>query len=67
MDLTGKIVGVMQPRSGVSQRTGNSWMVQEFVLEIPGQYPRHMVSRIRERKVNETEVVEYLRCLPDKQ
>ncbi len=46
MDLTGKIVGVMQPRSGVSQRTGNSWMVQEFVLEIPGQYPRHMVFNV---------------------
>ena len=43
MDLTGRIIAVMQPRSGVSQRTGNSWMTQEYVLEIPGQYPRRMV------------------------
>ena len=46
MDLTGKIIAVMQPRSGVSQRTGNSWMVQEFVMEVPGQYPRHMVFNV---------------------
>ena len=46
MDLTGKIIAVMQPRSGVSQRTGNQWMVQEFVMEIPGQFPRHMVFNV---------------------
>jgi hypothetical protein len=43
MDLTGRIIAITQPRSGVSQRTGNSWMSQDFVIEIPGQYPRHMV------------------------
>ena len=46
MDLTGKIIAVLQARSGVSQRTGNSWMTQEYVMEIPGQYPRHMVFNI---------------------
>jgi hypothetical protein len=46
MELTGKIIAVMQPRSGVSQRTGNSWMMQDYVMEIPGQYPRHMVFNI---------------------
>ena len=46
MDLTGKIIQVMQPRSGVSQRTGNGWMVQEFVMEIPGQFTRHMVFNV---------------------
>jgi len=46
MDLTGKIISVLQPRSGVSSRTGNSWMTQEYVLEVPGQYPRHMVFNI---------------------
>ena len=43
MDLTGRIIAVMQPRSGVSARTGNAWMTQEYVLEIPGQYPKRMV------------------------
>ena len=46
MDLTGRIISVLQPRSGVSSRTGNPWMTQEYVMEIPGQYPRHMVFNI---------------------
>lgn len=36
----------MQAQSGVSQRTGNQWMSQEYVLEVPGQYPKKMVFRI---------------------
>ena len=40
MELTGRIIAVMEPRSGVSARTGNSWMTQEYVLEVPGQYPK---------------------------
>jgi len=44
MELTGKIIAVMPPRSGVSQRSGNNWMSQEYVIEVPGgMYPRKMV------------------------
>lgn len=43
MEQTGTIIAVMQPKSGTSQRTGNSWMSQEYVLEVPAQYPRRMV------------------------
>jgi len=46
MDLTGTIIAVMPAQSGVSQRTGNQWMSQEYVLEVPGQYPKKMVFRI---------------------
>lgn len=46
MDLTGKIIAVMPASSGVSQRTGNSWMSQDFVIEVPGQYPRKCVFRV---------------------
>ena len=46
MDLTGKVIAVLQAQSGVSSRTGNPWMSQEYVLEVPGQYPRKMVFRI---------------------
>ena len=42
MDATGTIIAVMQPQGGVSQRTGNTWMRQEYVLEIPAQYPRRI-------------------------
>ena len=40
MELTGKIIAVMQAKSGVSTKTGNNWMTQEYVIEVPGQYPK---------------------------
>ena len=43
MDLTGKIIAVLEPRGGVSNRTGNSWKSQDFVIEVPGQYPKKCV------------------------
>ena len=47
MELTGRIIAVMEPRSGVSARTGNAWMTQEYVIEVPGQYPKRCVFNIR--------------------
>ena len=46
MELTGRIIAIMEPRSGVSARTGNSWMTQEYVLEVPGQYPKRCLFNI---------------------
>ncbi len=46
MDLTGKIIAVLPASSGISQRTGNSWMSQDYVIEVPGQYPRKCVFRV---------------------
>ena len=46
MDLSGKIIAVLPPSSGVSQRTGNSWMSQDYVIEVPGQYPKKCVFRV---------------------
>ncbi|MCR4602976.1 MAG: DUF3127 domain-containing protein [Prevotella sp.] len=43
MDLTGKVIAIMEARSGNSQRTGNPWMIQEYVIEVPGQYSRKMM------------------------
>ena len=33
MEIQGKIRAIIQPRSGVSQSTGNPWMSQEFVMD----------------------------------
>lgn len=41
MELSGKVIAVLEPRSGVS-RTGNEWKVQEYVIETHDQYPRKM-------------------------
>lgn len=41
MELTGRIIAVQEAKSGTSSKTGNTWMMQEYVIEVPGQYPRH--------------------------
>jgi hypothetical protein len=41
MELKGKIIAVMEKRSGVSMKNGKEWASQDFVMEIPGQYPKH--------------------------
>ena len=46
MELTGKIIAVLAAQSGVSARTGNNWMSQDYVIEVPGQYPRKCLFRI---------------------
>ncbi len=46
MELTGTIIAVMPVRSGVSQRTGNTWATQEYVIEVPGQFPKRCVFTI---------------------
>lgn len=42
MEITGNIIAVLPAQSGVSQRTGNAWMRQEYVIEVPGMYPKRM-------------------------
>ncbi|MBR6194189.1 MAG: DUF3127 domain-containing protein [Prevotella sp.] len=46
MDLTGRIIAVLPAQSGVSARTGSSWMSQDYVIEVPGQYPKRCVFRL---------------------
>lgn len=43
MEISGKIIKALEVRSGVSQRTGNKWMSQQFVIETHEQYPKHCV------------------------
>ena len=43
MEITGKIIAVLEERSGTSARTGTEWKVATYVLEtISEQYPRRM-------------------------
>lgn len=41
MDLQGKVIAVVPPRSGVSAR--GEWVAQDFVIETHDTYPRKMV------------------------
>ena len=40
MDIEGKIIAALEPRSGTSAR--GEWKVQTFVIETQDQYPRKM-------------------------
>lgn len=42
MEMSGKIIKVLEARGGTSARTGNAWKVQTYVLETQEQYPRHL-------------------------
>ena len=47
MEFTGRIIQALEPRSGVSNRTGNPWKMQDFVIEeAVGQYPKRMVFNV---------------------
>ena len=53
MELSGKVIAVLEPRGGVS-KTGNSWKVQEYVIETHDQYPRKMCFDVfGEDKINQ--------------
>lgn len=63
MEITGKIIAALEPRGGVSQRTGNNWKMQEFVIETLEQYPRKCMfnvfgeDRLREMNIQVGEVL----------
>ena len=41
MEISGKIIAILQPRGGVS-KAGNEWKMQEYVIETHEQYPKKM-------------------------
>ena len=40
MEIVGKVVQILPMQQGTSQRTGNPWAIQSFVIETQEQYPR---------------------------
>ena len=38
MELAGKVIAVLEPRSGVARTSGNPWMIQEYVREYQGRW-----------------------------
>ncbi len=46
MELTGKIIAVLDARGGVSARSGNPWKSQEYVIETGGQYSKRCVFNV---------------------
>ena len=46
MEIQGKMISALPERSGTSQRTGNTWKLQEFVVETHDQYPKKMAFEV---------------------
>lgn len=47
MEFTGRIIKALEPRGGVSARTGNPWKTQDFVIEENiGQFPKRMMFNV---------------------
>lgn len=46
MQEHGRIICVMQPRTGASQRTGEQWFSQDYVILIDGRYERRVAFSI---------------------
>lgn len=52
--VTGTIVMALQPQSGVSQKTGNQWVRQPYIIEHEhGQYPHRLVFDVSNAKIQE--------------
>ncbi len=54
MELTGKIIAVLEARGGIAKSSGNPWKIQEYVIETIEQYPHRMCfSVFGEDKINQ--------------
>ena len=54
MEIKGKIIAVMPVRTGTSQKNGEGWASQDYVIETMEQYPRRCVFNVfGEEKIKE--------------
>lgn len=51
MEITGLLVKQIAVRDGVSKTSGQPWKIGEYLVEIPGQYPRHINFRVTDGQV----------------
>ncbi len=56
VELTGKIIAVIPEKSGTSSR--GPWRKQEYVIEIPGDYPKQVCFMVWGDKIDQFNVAE---------
>ncbi len=56
LELTGKIIAVLPEKSGTSSR--GPWRKQEYVIEIPGDYPKQVCFMVWGDKIDQFGVAE---------
>lgn len=52
MEITGIIVQKLGESSGTSAKTGIPWRNAEFLVEVPGEYKRHIKFKVRDGQYN---------------
>lgn len=52
IEIEGTITHVLEARQGTSQRTGNLWRRQDYVIETQGQYPRKCVFTVADANID---------------
>lgn len=57
MEFTGKVIAILEKKSGVAKASGKEWAKQEYVVEDSGQYPKKMCFEIfGEEKITEANI-----------
>ena len=51
MEITGILVKQTSLKEGVSKTNGNHWKIADYLVEVPGQYPRHIVFQVSDGQV----------------
>lgn len=46
MELTGKVIAILEPQSFVSQKNGNTYVTNVFIIETQGQYPKKVAFKV---------------------
>ena len=56
MELKGKIIQVIPEKSGTSAR--GAWRKQEYVIELPGEYPKQVCFMVWGDRIDQFEIAE---------
>ena len=51
MEVTGILIKKTSEREGVSKQSGMPWKIAEYLIEMPGQFPRHINFRVSDGQV----------------
>ena len=46
MELTGKVIAILEPQSFTSKKNGNEYVTTVFVIETQGQYPKKVAMKV---------------------
>ena len=58
MEISGKVVAILEPQSFVSQKNGNTYVTNVFIIETQGQYPKKVAFKVMgEDKFKQMQIV----------